>query len=1000
MLKKTISILFPAMRISLALSLLTICVFLGAEIFGFTPQESKFLADSRIKISESLALQLSILIPDQDLAQIRRLVRYLVKRNPDIISAGIRLASGELVFDSDGHVEFWGDYQGKTSTTTHILVPMLQQQKLWGNVELRFESFKNETFLGFFDTAIFKLIVYIFVIGFFVYLAFMLRTLRQLDPSAVIPGRVNAAFDTLGEGVMILDEKEYILLANKSISDKIGISAESLLGMKISELGWKSISSKKYGKDYPWEKVIKTGKSTVGSQLIYKISKSNTIKFAINASPISSDKEGLQGVLLTLDDISQLEQHNTNLKKVVNRLQKTQSHVRQQNIELTYLATRDSLTGCLNRRSFSEQFEVLFKQAKEEQTELSCIMADLDHFKSVNDNFGHAVGDEVIILLAEILKSNTRTEDLVGRYGGEEFCVVLPGIPDEVAVKTAERIRLRIKSESALKFVNGPRVTASLGVASIFDKPDSPGDLNNLADEALYVAKETGRNKVVRWSGDKRQNLESDETTTAGDKVEVETENIDDLKTRIIELEEIASNVSAELEYNQSYDILTGLPNQVLFYDRVHQAIERGYREDQLAAVLAIDIDMFSHINNTLGRAVGDQVLRIFSDRLNKIFRSSDGVTRLTVSRFSADEFAVLLPDINEKDQVTWAVKRLIDSTNESILVEGNTIHITTNVGISFYPADASSVEELLSQSMTAKKFCKQHTATINYQFFDQEMQKISIKHLRMDKELHKAIKNNQWKLLYQPKMDLVNGKIVGAEALIRWQHPVRGLLSPYDFLSFAEQRKLIIPIGDWIINEACTQLRRWIDLGIDDCTVAMNLSSVQLIQPDIVMKIINGLEKYNIPPRLFEIEITESKLIDNMKIATESLKRLHTRGITVAIDDFGTGYSSLNYLKNLPINSLKIDRSFIKDICTDKGDEQIVKTLISMAKSLELTVVAEGVEDKEQLELLNKFDCDEIQGYLLSKPIESENLVDIIKNPQHYIQLPSTLSQVSTKAS
>lgn len=992
-LKKSFGIIFPAMRISFALVLLTACILLSAEMLGFTPQENEFLIESRTRISESLAMQMSVLVPDQDIKKIQKLIRFIVKRNPDILSAGLRLSSGKLIFKSANHEEYWGDYKDDQSTTSHVFVPILQRGELWGNVELRFKELKGETFTGFFSQAIFKLIAFISVIGFAVFLVFMLRTLRQLDPSAVIPERVNAAFDTLAEGVMIVDENEQILLANKAFCDKIGISATSLMGIKASELKWKSISAKKSGKELPWVKVIETGKSAIGAQLMYKISKNESIKFAMNASPILGDGDKLQGVLITLDDISELEQRNTDLKGIVDQLQKTQFQVKQQNKELSYLATRDPLTGCLNRRAFSEQFETLFQQAKEAGTELSCIMVDIDHFKAVNDNFGHSVGDEVIVMLADILKSNTRAEDLVARYGGEEFCLVLPGMSEEVAIKTAERIRLKIKNDSAKHYENGPRVTASLGIANLHDKPESPEELNNFADEALYIAKESGRNKVVRWEPDAGKTAHivdkpiDDNAADAG--------AVDELITRINVLEEIASTASADLEYHQNYDALTGLPNQVLFYDRVHQAIERGYRHDQLAAVLVIDIEMFSQINTSLGRAIGDKLLQQFSERLNQTFRKADGVSRLSVSRFAGDEFAILLTDLDKQEQVTWAIKRLLDSTEDPFEIEQNTIHLRAQIGISLYPTDASSVEELLNHAITAKKHCKQQPSSLNYRFFDAHMQEISVKHLTLEKELRSAIKEQQWKLLYQPKLNINKGTIIGAEALIRWQHPQRGLLSPYEFIDFAEERKLVIQIGDWVIEEACRQIKHLLSQGINDCKLAINLSSVQLIQPDLVHKIFSALEKYDIPPRLFEIEVTETTLIDNIKLATESLKRLNTRGIPIAIDDFGTGYSSLNYLKNLPLNCLKIDRSFVKDICQDPNDKEIVKTLITMAHSLDLKVVAEGVEDNDQLSLLNDFGCDEIQGYLLSKPVAYEELLEIIRKPQPFINSSDNVIQL-----
>ena len=978
--------LFPAMRLSLALTLLTTCILLSAEMLGFTPNEDKYLLDARAKISESLAIQFSVLVPDQDIKKIQKMIRYIVKRNPDIITAGIRLKSGRLIFQSNNHDELW-EARGKlTSTSSHVIVPIHQNKKLWGNVELHFKSLKSDSFLGFFERPIVKLAAFILLSGFFVYMVFMLRTLRQLDPSAVVPERVNAAFDALSESVIIIDEKEQILLTNKAFGKRIGRSPESLLGVKASELNWQRISVQKSGAEYPWVEVLKHGKATVGAQLMLKLEDDEPIKFAINASPIIGDSKKLQGVLITLDDITEIEQRNTDLETMVVRLEKTKGQVQQQNKELHYLATRDPLTGCLNRRSFSDQFEGLFSTAREQGGELCCFMVDLDHFKLVNDNYGHATGDVVIKLLAEILESNTRQEDLVGRYGGEEFCVVLPGQTIDIAITVAERIRLRMKDESIKRFEGGPRVTASIGVASIFDNPASPDELNNLADEALYVAKESGRNQVFRWqpASEIVQTAEDgkDEMSEKSQPVPAPTE-VRNLQGRIVELEGIASKFSEELEYANSYDALTGLPNQILFYDRIKQAIERGFRHDQIAAVLVVDIEMFSQVNATLGRAVGDLLLQEVAARINTTFRKSDGISRLTVSRFAGDEFTVLLTDLSHEDQATWAVKRLLDVVNKPVDISGNTIYLSCHVGVSLYTADANTVDELLNNAMTAKQYCKNNKSELNYQFYDQHIQDLSIKHLQLDKDLRHSIEHKHWQLFYQAKQDIKSEKIIGAEALIRWNHPQRGLLSPFEFIDFAEQHGHIVPIGDWVINEACMQIKLWSDEGIQDCKVAINLSSVQLVQPDIVDKILLTLAKYKVPPRLLEIEITETILMNNIQTAMESLQRLHSRGINIAIDDFGTGYSSLSYLKNLPIDRLKIDRTFIKDICNDDNDKKIVQTLISMAHSMDISVVAEGVEEQSQFDLLNQYSCDEIQGYLLSKPVPADVFLDLLRNPQ-----------------
>jgi len=985
-LRKSLGLLFPAIRISIALALLTACILLTADMFGFTPDEDKFKLDLRKQISESLAIQLSIMDPRREIRKIQGLVNLVSKRNPDILSTGIRKASGQLVFHSANHLQLWRDHDAGKSTSSHVLVPLLANGKLWGNVELRFQALNSDSILGFIQTPLFRLLVFFVLIGFFVYLAFMLRTLRQLDPTAVIPERVNAAFDTLSEGVIIIDEEEQILLTNRAFSEKIGRDGISLLGMRASELKWDRVSLQKSGTELPWLEVLNSGKAVIGAQFMLTAESGDMIKFAINASPILGAEDKPQGVLITLDDITKLEERNVELQTMVRRLEKTQAQVKEQNKELSYLATRDSLTGCLNRRALAERFELLFNASCEDGSELSCIMVDLDHFKSVNDNFGHATGDEVIKMFAEILKLNTRKEDLVARYGGEEFCLVLPGMSVESAVKVAERIRLRIKDESTRRYENGPRVTASFGVASMLDDPANPGNLTHLADEALYAAKQSGRNRVVGWAS---MVAGEDTTDITISPVVLDSEtgsNIANLRDRITELEDIASQFSSEIEYSNSYDSLTGLPNQLLFYDRIHQAIERGCRHDQLTAVLIIDIEMFSQVNASLGRTGGDELLKQVADRLNSIVRKTDGVSRLSVSRFAGDEFAVLFTDLPEKEQVTWAVKRVLDIINQPVEIEGNTIYLTSHVGVSLYPTDADSVETLLSNAMSAKQYSKKHKTEFGYQFFDHHVQDLSLKHLQLEDELHRAVENEEWLLLYQPKMDVSQQHVVGVEALIRWDHPERGLITPYEFIEFAEQRGLIVPIGDWVIREACKQLRAWLDVGIHDCKIAINLSSVQLVQADIVQRILGSLAALKVPPRLLEIEITETILMENVRQAIETLERLHARGITIAIDDFGTGYSSLSYLKTLPIDCLKIDRGFISDICSDENDQKIVQTLITMAHSMGMKVVAEGVEDNDQYNLLKAYAVDEIQGYLLSKPMEVQALETIIRNPVQHL--------------
>jgi diguanylate cyclase (GGDEF)-like protein/PAS domain S-box-containing protein len=991
----SLGLLFPALRISLTLTLLTGCMLFGAEFLGFTPRNVDFLLDARKKISESMAIQFSLLDPVKEINKIKKLTNYVVQFNPEILSAGIRHKSGMLIFESIGHSNFWNNTDSQTINATQISVPIKKDSHLWGNVEFRFSKIDSYFYLGLFENSMFKTFSFLMVVGFFTYLIFMLRILRELDPSAVVPDRINAAFDALSEGVIIMDINEQILLTNKAFSRIIRREEGALIGTKMSELPWVKLSQEKVDKIPPWTQVLNNNESSVGAHLVLESTSGTDVKLVVNASPVSAQGDKAQGVLITLDDITQLERRNEKLQSTVQQLKKTQFQVKEKNKELTYLAAHDPLTGCLNRRSFSERFELQFVAAKKLNTELSCIMVDLDYFKLVNDNYGHSTGDEVIKLLANILKSCTREEDLVGRYGGEEFCLVLLGMTAAEAVFVSERIRLQVKTESVAQFENGPAVAASLGVASIKDNSQNTNDLINKADEALYIAKESGRDQVFRWRPGSAEEINKKSHLATKNESDLKKDlpddqkgipNVIDLKNRVTELESIAAQFSSELQQSKNYDNLTKLPSQKRFYAKIKKIIDGGHSGDNFSALLIIDIEMFRQINTTLGRNVGDQLLQVVAKRLLNIVRKPEQVSRL-----NGDEFSILLTDLSQKDQVVWAVKRLQNSIGQLVVIDGNTIQVSCHVGISLYPSDKGTPEELLNSAMTAKNYSKKYELELGYHFYNSHMQTLSVKHLLLNKELHQAIKNEEWQLYYQPKLDIHQQKITGVEALIRWNHPQRGLLMPSEFIGFAEQRGLIIAIGDWVIRQACQQLKSWINDSVLYCKIAINLSAVQLSQKDIAHKILSTLDYYGVPAELFEIEITETALINNIEVATESLYKLASKGVSIAIADFGVGYSSLDYLKRFPIRKIKIDRAFIKNICENYNDQKIIEPLISMGHSMGLSVIAEGVETQSQYDLLKKYRCDEIQGFFLSNPVSVDELESVIASKK-YLSLGGAL--------
>jgi len=445
---------------------------------------------------------------------------------------------------------------------------------------------------------------------------------------------------------------------------------------------------------------------------------------------------------------------------------------------------------------------------------------------------------------------------------------------------------------------------------------------------------------------------------------------------------------SSEIDYATNYDPLTGLPNQSIFFDRTKQVVARGQRYNQLAAVLMVDVGMLSQVNTALGRLAGDKLLVEIANRLHTTFRKHDGVTRITVSRFTGNEFAILLNDLNCKEMVIWLVKRLQDNLAEPIDIDGNSLYLTSQVGISLYPSDANSVDELINAAISAKKYCKQQHIETHYQFFDQYLQELSVKHLNLDKELRQAIENEEWQLYLQPRFDLHSKNIVGAEALIRWQHPSKGILLASDFMEFAEQRGLVVAINEWLLKAACQQLRVWAQLGFVEGIISINVSAAQIRKNDFVAKILEMLDDEGVSPHQLELEITETTLMSNLKSAQPSLKALCSQGVHLAVYNFSTGYTSLKDLNHLPINTLKINQAFIEEIVSNNNDKQLINGLITLAHSMKMSVVAVSIDNQATIELLSESGCDQVQSAILSPSLSTQELKLLLEENTPHIKL------------
>ena len=424
------------------------------------------------------------------------------------------------------------------------------------------------------------------------------------------------------------------------------------------------------------------------------------------------------------------------------------------------------------------------------------------------------------------------------------------------------------------------------------------------------------------------------------------------------------------------YDIITALPNRALFYDRLGHAIAQAKRDRCALAVLFVDVDRFKHVNDTFGHAAGDQLLKLVSDRLSGCVRAND-----TVGRLGGDEFAIVLSRLTVPDDAGTVAQKIVDELNLPFHLEGAELFVTSSIGITVCPADSSDADELIRNADIAMYQAKERGRN-NYQFYTPEMTRRTREMLNMEGELRRALEREELVLHYQPKVSLATRQVSGFEALLRWRHPERGLIPPGDFIPLLEETGLIVQAGEWVLRAVCRQLKEWQRSGTPMVPVAVNLSARQFLSPNLAANIRAALEESGSDPGLLEVEITESSIMQDTSEAIRALEYLAALGVMSAIDDFGTGYSSLAYLKRFPLRALKIDRSFVRDITTDPDDATITEAIISMAHSLKLYVIAEGVETVEQLAFLMRYGCDEVQGFLFSRPVPGEECAAFITDP------------------
>jgi diguanylate cyclase (GGDEF)-like protein len=552
-------------------------------------------------------------------------------------------------------------------------------------------------------------------------------------------------------------------------------------------------------------------------------------------------------------------------------------------------------------------------------------------------------------------------------------------------------------SEQGWRVLGLPGAAATVDPAGFFASVHAD-DLARL-QQACDQARASGEgfeidHRIVRQGDGAGQGQGQGEVRYVHQQVEVIDRQLDGRALRLAgAVHDITRRKDAEEQIRRLayFDPLTGLPNRLMFIELLTTTLAQaqtlaGAQDDDRIAVMFVDLDNFKRVNDTLGHRAGDELLRLVSGRLSQTLRRQDTLARAgtdasphRLARLGGDEFIVLLSGVRHVEEAAVVAQRLVSALAEPLVIEGTELFVGASVGVAMYPEDGRDIDTLLMNADTAMYRAKA-AGRGGFQLYDATMNERALDRLHMETRLRRALERDEFVLHYQPRVDVVSGRIVGAEALIRWQHPERGLLPPADFIPLVEDVGLVVPVGDWVIGAVCRQVAAWRAAGLPALPVALNLASSHLRERGLPALVAHALQSNAVPASALEIEVTESILLTEPALSLSIAQQLADMGVKLSIDDFGTGYSSLGYLKRLPITSLKVDRSFVRDLVTDPDDAAIVSAVIALAHSLKLTVVAEGVETAEQLHFLQAHDCDEYQGYLTSRPVAPDEFADLVR--------------------
>jgi len=931
--------LAPTTQITFGVLGLTLSLIMIAYSFGLLPSEERAALDARATISENLAMQIANLASRNDIAGVKETIDSVQGRNGDVLSIGMRDNDRKLLIASARHGELWGNQENDKSTPTHVRVPLFDGEKPQGRIELVFKPLTTGDNAFGLPSALLGFLGFIACAGFIGYRFILKRALRELDPGSAVPERVKSAFDTLAEGLLIVDEQEAILLANDAFVQNLQPYERAIEGAMVSTLPWEFFGKFDQG-ELPWQIALRTGAPILGTEIGLRCGDGQLRHLSLNATPIADDANAVRGVIVTCDDMTAMHQMNKRLGETVGDLQISQAKIFEQNERLRVLASVDPLTGCLNRRTFFESAEAMVAKAQVEHGQLSMLMIDADHFKSVNDRFGHVVGDKVLTGLATVLKKFCEGRGIVGRYGGEEFCVLVSGFPEHETEIFAEKIRKAIGDIEGW-LPDRERVTISIGLFWGGDAHCEVAKYVERADEALYAAKSGGRNRFVNW---KKMHLERATGPGGHDR---------------------RSQLAASFPGAAKFHEITNQNQLIEYFDAMTETFSGAGK----FALAHINVDNFRYFNDCYGRDQADELLEKIGHRIKMRIRASDKLIRL-----AGDEFLLFISPFDSRERATQILERVFDELKYPFQIQDNELFGSFSMGVGVYPEDGREFAILRKNAEVAMRHAKRAERG-KLMFFDDELNQADASRMRSEQLLRLAIRDRKFCCAFQPKIDISNHSIVGFETLVRWRDADGEIHLPGEFIDLAIELGLIDQITNMVLEIALDSIGHLDAVFGSHTSFSINIASQLAAKTEFMLPFAQALKESGHSERVI-LEFTEESFISRGLFQTRVVPVLQDIGVRISIDDFGVGYSSLSTLADISANELKIDRTFISEIHSRPRNQSILRAITSIADSLSMTVVAEGVETYEELAYLHgATNIKLVQGFYFSKPLYLDDL-------------------------